>query len=162
MGKDGTPVSVQQCRNMYEACSETDDIEVFTVMDKNGQVTHIPYQRYCPCWDKSTMGLDGAGLNIGTVFPYRRWVRRNYMNGRWVTVASGTFLELFGDRVIKIRDTRQLSPNYQYSPDITEPEILQLSLELMELSSEEIEANLTGRASRRSRTGRYIKTDAQD
>lgn len=151
---DRTTVSVQQCRNLYEACSETDDIEVFTVLDKNGQVTQIPYQRYCPCWDKSTRGLDGAGLNVGMVLPYRKWVRRKYMNGNWVTESSGTFAELFGDRVINIQETRQL-PSYtsQYSPEISQ--------HMLEFSLEDTEVDRIGRASRRSRGGRYTDVEGR-
>ena len=64
---DNSHVTVQQCRDVYDECSETDALELFTVKENNGAVKTFPYQPWCPCWDKSKAGPDGMGLNVGKV-----------------------------------------------------------------------------------------------
>lgn len=91
---DNSPVTVQQCRDVYDECSETAKLELFTVKDKNGVTKTFPYQPWCPCWDKSSAGPDGVGLNVGTVKPTRQWVVRKYVNGAWKEDSTGTFADL--------------------------------------------------------------------
>ena len=91
---DNSPVTVQQCRDVYDECSETAKLELFTVKDKNGVTITFPYQPWCPCWDKSSAGPDGVGLNVGAVKPTRQWVVRKYVNGAWKEDSTGTFADL--------------------------------------------------------------------
>jgi hypothetical protein len=93
---DNSHVTVQQCRDAYSECSETADLELFTVMDANGSVHEFPYQPWCPCWDKSKDGPDGVGLNVGKVLPSRKWKVRTFesSNQQWSTNRDGTFSQL--------------------------------------------------------------------
>eukprot|EP00943_MAST-04B_sp_MAST-4B-sp1_P008435 g8435.t1 len=91
---DNSPVTVQQCRDVYDECSETAALELYTVKDKNGVTKIVPYQPWCPCWDKSGAGPDGQGLNVGNVKSTRKWVKRKYVNGAYTDDSTGTFAGL--------------------------------------------------------------------
>ena len=115
---DNSHVTVQQCRDVYDECSETDALELFTVKENNGAIKTFPYQPWCPCWDKSKAGPDGMGLNVGKVlstYAYasnqifiipslttyiscfagsRSWKVRQYSAGAYSDASTGTFTTL--------------------------------------------------------------------
>lgn len=94
---DNSLVTVSQCRALYSECSDTEPLEIINFDDHDGNSFKIPYQRWCPCFDGSGLGMDGGGLNVGNVDPSRLWIQRQYLTGRgWVTIASDTFAKLAG------------------------------------------------------------------
>ena len=93
--KDGSLVSVEQCRALYSGCSATESVEIVTVKDQDGTVRKIPYQLDCPCWDASQRGVDGAGLNVGNLSPDRAAHIRAFVDGQFVTTQSGTISDLY-------------------------------------------------------------------
>ena len=99
---DQSLVTTQQCRDLYSDCqeandAETNNIEIITVTGENGQEKQIPYQMWCPCFDKSGLGLNGAGLNVGTALATRTWHTRVVSSdGVWSDGSTGTIGELVG------------------------------------------------------------------
>ena len=55
---DGSLVTVEQCRDIYDDCDG--NVETFTTYEGT-----VEYDAWCPCWDGSGLGFDGAGLNTG-------------------------------------------------------------------------------------------------
>ena len=49
----GSLVTTQQCRDLYGDCSEAAPLELYTVRQADGASHTFPYQRWCPCFDKS-------------------------------------------------------------------------------------------------------------
>ena len=92
---DNSLVSVAQCRAVNaDKCSDTADIQLFTVKDTSGTSKIVPYQPDCPCWDASGKGLNGAGLNVGTVATTRKWYTRTHVGENWSDGETGkTFAE---------------------------------------------------------------------
>ncbi len=120
---DNSLVTVQQCRDVYDECSETAKLELFTVKDKNGVVKTFPYQPWCPCWDKSGAGPDGVGLNVGNVESTRQWVVRKYVNGAYQDDSTGTFADLSdysnGITIVDINNSPTTTPSVSSSSTTT-------------------------------------------
>eukprot|EP00618_Florenciella_parvula_P024657 CAMPEP_0119524500 /NCGR_PEP_ID=MMETSP1344-20130328/39425_1 /TAXON_ID=236787 /ORGANISM="Florenciella parvula, Strain CCMP2471" /LENGTH=381 /DNA_ID=CAMNT_0007563021 /DNA_START=169 /DNA_END=1310 /DNA_ORIENTATION=+ len=55
---DGSLVTVEQCRAIYDDCDG--DLETLTTYEGT-----VEYDAWCPCWDGSGLGFQGAGLNTG-------------------------------------------------------------------------------------------------
>jgi hypothetical protein len=93
---DGSLVTIAQCRSLYDDCSDTAEIEIFTVLE-DGVMKTIPYIPWCPCYDTSGLGVLGAGLNVGNVDPTRAWYVRSVDSaGTWSTTSTGVFSDLAG------------------------------------------------------------------
>jgi hypothetical protein len=117
---DGSLVSVEECRGLYETCSEDDSVEIITIKDQDGTERQIPYQLDCPCWDASKKGIDGAGLNVGNLTPDRAAHIRAFVSGQFVTTRTGTIGELYepaGVSIVPLPAVKRARSEYSSEPE---------------------------------------------